>query len=147
VDPTIEDVYAKLLRAQRHIKTVRAGLRAFLGPDALVANMRDNDGSEELRAFERRHAEREVPIAVRIVAGEVIHQVRSALDHLVTVLIVANNGTRHYKAGFPIEREDPAKTGYQKRFDNMISGMSDWSKGTHRPRTAVSAEEDGPTRP
>lgn len=63
------------------------------------------------------------PLELPIVAGEVCHQLRSCLDHLVWQLVVANTGKppAGTKSGFPIFLTNE---GYLKRSPSMIDGVS-----------------------
>ena len=65
-----------------------------------------------------------VPVGITLIAGEVVHQLRSALDHLVWQLVVANTGQPPpgTKSGFPIFKE---AAGYASpRAQAMIAGVS-----------------------
>jgi len=80
----------------------------------------------------------EFSLELPIVAGEVCHQLRSCLDHLVWQLVVANTGSppSGTKSGFPIFLHEE---GYSKRGLHMIVGVSDeaaWRVKTAQPFNA-----------
>ena len=121
----LEGVWAKVERASEHIDTLRLELRTFLGPDALVANLRDNDGSESTAAFAKEHEERVVPVRLRILAGESIHQVRSSLDHLLCVLVRDNGKEPTKRNQFPILDVKPHDTDTRRAWRLQVAGLSD----------------------
>lgn len=80
----------------------------------------------------------EFSLELPIVAGEVCHQLRSCLDHLVWQLVIAKTGTlpSGTKSGFPIFLHEE---GYSKRGLAMIVGVSDeaaWRIKTVQPFNA-----------
>lgn len=64
-----------------------------------------------------------IPTDLPLIAGEAAHQLRSALDHLVWQLVVANTGAvpTGTKSGFPIFKNEK---GYDERAPPMIMGVS-----------------------
>ena len=60
-----------------------------------------------------------IPPGFPLIAGEAAHQLRSALDHLVWQLVIANTGATPTgtKSGFPIFKNEK---GYDKRAPSMI---------------------------
>jgi hypothetical protein len=115
--------YAKLARAQEHIEAVQRDVNAFLGGYPSPTSLPIKDESEELRDFARRFAGREVPISIRIVAGEAIHQLRSVLDHVAYQLVSLSNPPGD-KSGFPIYTEAPKNAREWKLFDRAIDGAN-----------------------
>lgn len=72
-----------------------------------------------------------IPIDLPLIAGEAAHQLRSALDHLVWQLVVANTGAPPggNRSGFPIFK---TQAGYEQRAPSMIAGVSDAAAGRIR---------------
>ncbi len=82
-----------------------------------------------------------IPVLLPLVAGEAAHQLRSALDHLVWQLVVANTGEppRGTRSGFPIFKTEE---GYDARAASMIAGVSDGAARRIRAAQPFLAGED-----
>jgi hypothetical protein len=67
------------------------------------------------------------PIQWSVLIGEVVHNLRSALDHLAWQLVKANGDTPNRDTGFPIFTQDPFADGTDertlRRWERMTKGM------------------------
>jgi hypothetical protein len=93
-------VSIKLNRAYKHILDLDIQVRDFLEGRPYVARP-EHDAKSRKRTFyfQERH-----PVTTDIVAtfGDAVHNLRSALDHLVWQLVEANGGKPNSKTEFPI---------------------------------------------
>jgi hypothetical protein len=117
----------KIRRARQHITELGDAVRAYAGSAPFRFRIEHDRPTNELVI----HAEAvpdfaPVPIGVVLIAGEVAHQLRSALDHLVWQLVIANTGQPPPEPAtriqFPIFKTD---AGYNERAPTMIAGVSD----------------------
>ena len=81
VQALFSDLVAKLKWADEHIRQLEACINAFLD-DAPHRTIVDDDvrAAESFKAF---HDSRVVPVPIKILAGETVYQLRSALDHMI----------------------------------------------------------------
>ncbi|MBI1321447.1 MAG: hypothetical protein GC168_21195 [Candidatus Hydrogenedens sp.] len=119
----IENIEAKLARANEHMDEISA-MSANL-----VKTARDNFSfrGAAIRHQERYHIYVEdlgypPPIKIGILTGEAVHQMRSALDHLVWAVIYTNTKERpSTRCSFPL-CENP-KTFRENFYGNLLQGM------------------------
>jgi hypothetical protein len=116
----------KIDRARFHIDEMKESIRVFIdrSPFKVQAEIHGEPPSEEAVFVAEANPEFEgVPLGITLIAGEVVHQLRSALDHLVWQLVVVNTGQapQGTKSGFPIFRD---AAGYAQRAQAMIVGVS-----------------------
>jgi hypothetical protein len=80
----LESARLKIDRVAVHLNDVRNILRNYLGsePNAITVHP---DGSKDLNFI------RDIPTSIPIIAGEIIYQLRSALDHLTFDLVKLNS--------------------------------------------------------
>lgn len=117
---------AKIQRAEESIRNLDGEITAFLHrepPPYKIVGQHQKEGLEyAFVAF----GDPEVPLRFAVLAGEIIHHLRSSLDHLVYALIIQNGGTPTKNNQFPIcattEKFDQACT------SGMINGVSPSAK-------------------
>jgi hypothetical protein len=97
VRPSID---AKLNRAFGHMDQLEAEALAFsrTRPVILELDAPDDNGFH----LARLRVVREPPIELGVTAGEIVHQLRSSLDHLMTELVLRHTGSRGDTPLFPI---------------------------------------------
>jgi hypothetical protein len=98
---------------------------SFVGPASppYVARQEHDTETGIVRVIvETTRAETEPPVTLALRAGEITHHLRSALDHVVHQLFVANGLGVTKKTGFPIFS---SRKGYEKRAPLMIGGVPD----------------------
>lgn len=115
----------KLDRAYEHVEALNREIGAFLRRKPY----------EPLDKFDREADEYIVWMRVRdtppvrwsIIIGEMVHNLRSALDHLAWQLVKANEGNPTRDTGFPIFTQDPfaenANERTLERWEAMTAGM------------------------
>ena len=121
---TLDGCRAKVDRARLHIAELAESVRTFTDRAPYRVRGEVNETTNEVVFIAEADPEfASVPIDLPLIAGEVAHQLRSALDHLVWQLVVANTGQppEGTKSGFPIFQN---AAGYAARAPAMIAGVS-----------------------
>jgi hypothetical protein len=118
---------AKIQRARLHIAELGESVRAFADHAPYkITGEHDQATNEFVFRAEAVPDFAPVPIDLILIAGEVAHQLRSALDHLVWQLVIANTGLPPPRPAtriqFPIFKTE---AGYNERAPSMIVGVSD----------------------
>ena len=106
----LEGVREKLIRADEHLHEFRVAVARHLAfnPISVVREFEDHIPEKSGRAglTWRARVKVEPPFSLSMIAGDVIHNLRSALDHLAQQLVIANGGTpqneRSPRTQFPI---------------------------------------------
>src|SRR5215204_3286604 len=119
--------WLKIERANEHINSLRSDVQRFVTSSPLkVRQSYDTNRGELVLPFAEVP---ELPPRLSILVGEVLYQVRSALDHMIWQLIVAEGHTPPPKSGFPIFSQED---GYKARRQSMIKGVSDTAEARIR---------------
>jgi len=89
----------KIKRADKHIEDLSAEIAVFLkrNPQTVVGNFDEQSGHYVLTATGKSDVD-----DFAISAGEIIHHLRSSLDHLPRKLVVANRQTPRKQTAFPL---------------------------------------------
>lgn len=111
---------AKLERVNETIHVIRGEVESYLAEDSIrLTNVHNNGGKEYAFVATELVAP---PVRLAVLAGEVVHHLRSTLDHLVCALVTKSGGAVTRKHQFPMS-DTAAK--YQKACnDGMIKGVS-----------------------
>jgi hypothetical protein len=113
---------AKVERAYETLGCLDVEITEFLrqGPGSLVF-----DGDVTAFANESKaHSNRRVPTRFSILAGEVVHHLRSCLDYIVWELVTSRSDAQHSAAlEFPIFHRKPVDKSSQARFDRKLTGV------------------------
>lgn len=96
---TLEAVDAKIDRARGEMRSLKSDIAAFCEERARLI-LREADGECEHWVY--RGGSPKAPIGWSVRAGEFAYNLRSALDHLVWQLVIANNGCPERHNEFPI---------------------------------------------
>jgi hypothetical protein len=116
-------VYAKLARADETIAHLKSLVRSFLSPASEVLI-----GKQDIETFEERwqkHGEREVDPAISVVAGEIVHHLRSSLDHIAWSLSSPEYRLRHETAiAFPVFTAEPKSAKEIASYDRKVGGIT-----------------------
>lgn len=91
---------AKLARAEEHLDALSADIKSTLEADAYTFRTEFDEADQSTVAFLKEPQQLPVEWGVRL--GDVIHNTRSALDHLVHQLVLLDSGTPHDAHQFPI---------------------------------------------
>jgi hypothetical protein len=96
----IDDVRTKLSRAEKLNEELITEIGRFIGGDPYKVDTRRDQDSKRL-IYYIAHATA-VPAEVALVAGDLLHNLRSALDHLAWHLVIANGQKPARQTYFPI---------------------------------------------
>ena len=119
----LESANLKLIRAEKHIDTMRGIIMDFLSDEPSMVT-KHPDGSDEFKFIERP------PNDISILAGEAIHQIRSALDHLAFQLVKLNRtgialpADWEERCAFPLWIGLPKKTTTFNCFGRTLPGIT-----------------------
>jgi len=125
----------KLERAKKHLHDLDGMWRWFRETNPYrFALEKDPDTGEEWRVVTRADP---IPLCIPILAGDCVHNLRSALDQLIRQLIVANGRKPHNKSEFPIGHSEadyrakkPGKTkGISQEAADFLDGLEPYKGG------------------
>jgi hypothetical protein len=118
-------IQLKIGRADRHIGELETVLRAFIDSNPyLMGTKRDPETGRLIYYVVKAEP---IPVELALIAGDVLQNLRSALDYLVCALVRANGQSDKISA-FPISDEEPVSKEQKARFDAKIEGMRDEAK-------------------
>ena len=118
--------HSKLQRAQENIQNLRSEISAFFSqepkPYRIVREFRNEGRRYAFVAF----SDCPVPPRFAVLAGEIVHHLRSSLDHLLCALVIKNGGSPTRRHQFPIYTS-------KKQFDDacargILDGITDSAK-------------------
>ena len=126
--PSLDGPYAKLDRAREHLDTLRRELDRAEAVNAYRAVEEFN--SEERRHIWRLKVDSTVVERLSVVAGDVVHNLRSSLDHLVWQLILKAGRQPTKTAEFPIylSKSPPPRECFDKAGRRKIHDVPDEAK-------------------
>lgn len=93
---------AKIQRAEESIHNLRREIAEFLESDPPPFNIVKQHQNGGLEYAFLAVGSPEVPLRFAMLAGEIIHHLRSSLDHLIHALVIQNGGTPTRKHQFPV---------------------------------------------
>jgi hypothetical protein len=101
--PSLEPVNLKVERAKEHFEQLQSAVEAFrtTDPYGAVRYMNPKRTEEVVRA----RISKQPPPQLAIIIGDLLHNLRSALDHLVCQLVMANGKGSCSDTQFPICKE------------------------------------------
>lgn len=102
---SLEGSRLKVKRAEHHILDLKEGIEAFLQSDPYEIVIKDNPEADRR---EHRVIRADSPaVDLSLFVGDAVHSLRSALDHLVWQLVIANGGEPNdLKTEFPVWRSE-----------------------------------------
>lgn len=122
-DKRIELIREKVERAKKHLSDFEAARDRFFNPQPYVIE-REHDSQTGDDVFKVNNI-RTPPVDLALIAGDAIHNLRSALDHLAYQLVLVAGKKTSPRTGYPIfataERYESEKAG-------KVEGMSDAAK-------------------
>jgi hypothetical protein len=131
VSQPLDGVMLKIQRADEHIRNLNAEVAALINGDTYrLVSEPDTDAREcVLRVLGP-----EPPGRLAVIAGEIVHQLRSILDHLVWQLVIANGGEPSRKHQFPIhDRPQEFRTACERGVIKGISASARSMIEAHQP--------------
>ena len=119
-DERLALVRVKIERAKQHIRELNAEVKSFFDTHPYVIGTKRNPQTRQLIYYVT--SVRETPITLAAIAGDVLQNLRSALDHLAYQLVlVGTSGVGSaYHVSFPIA-DDAAK--YKSESIRKVKGM------------------------
>ena len=127
VDDPLLGARLKVERALQHLDSLREQTRTFTESDPYRTVIEaDPETGDQVVRIRFTHAERRIPRRLGLVAGDAIHNLRSALDHLTWQLAVLGTGPGR-RTQFPLF-DDPNE--YRRNEAQLLEGIA---KG-HRAR-------------
>lgn len=115
---------AKIARADENIKQLEGEIKAFLDTHPYGLDW-THDAQRKTVAWTAK-APPEHPLRWSVIAGEVVHELRSALDHLAWQLVIANGETPDKRTEFPVfEKRGTYRTEGVKRLRGMSRAARD----------------------
>lgn len=118
----IEGIAEKLSRAKEDIANLRTDIATFF-EEGDFAELPEHDRELLLKAIEY-HKNRVIPPRFAVLAGEIIHHLRSCFDHIVWHFSVGATDKDKW-IEFPVFDEQPRKTKDIERFDRKIEKIKD----------------------
>jgi hypothetical protein len=118
---------AKLERAKRHYAELEAALKSFFSTNPYKISTRRNDAGKLVYYLSDVA---DVPVELSLITGDVIQNLRSALDHLAYDLWVkeASGRGRDDKIYFPIDKDEAS---YNTRSARTRAAMMTCGASTH----------------
>jgi hypothetical protein len=101
--PVLDGIRAKLKRAEEHLDVLEAEMGNYLGGDIYIL-VRDEKPD---RTIFHLWIKAEPPLRFSILLGDCCHNLRSALDHIVWQMVLANKQTPDENTAFPIWDKPP----------------------------------------
>jgi hypothetical protein len=128
-DERLALIRVKVDRARKHISDLQAGIRIFMDSDPYVVGTKpDPQIADSIKYYILRV--RRTPNSILLISGDILFNLRAALDHLAWQLAVANGESPTRHTCFPIF-DDVAR--YKTMDTRKLKGMS------HAALDAISA--------
>lgn len=122
--PNFAGIFEKLKRTNEHIHNLQAEINAFFqaGKYPIIPED-DKDALLEAIAY---HKQRVIPLRFSVLAGEIIHHLRSCLDHVAWQFSSETYRRDHErKIEFPVFEVRPSDKDSTKRYKGKIKGITD----------------------
>jgi hypothetical protein len=114
--------WGKRDRAVTNYEELVVAMKAFLESGALAVIVEEN---EETKKHAARVSRAEpIPPEIRLIAGDLIHNLRASLDHLVWQLVIASDEEPNERTAFPVWR---SQAKFEAGFPGNAQGISDKS--------------------
>ena len=114
-------VLLKLQWANKRFRELDRLIRDFASNAQPVVIERDGKTGELLYLLARDPV---ISPAIPLLAGDLMQNLRTALDYLAYALVIANGGKPYSGTYFPISKNAPGSEGYDDAFAGKVRGMS-----------------------
>lgn len=116
-------IKAKIKRANEHVRNLASEIQSWNTPDRYAFGPDDDPktGDEVFRIYGN---DLTPPPIISVIAGEIIHDLRSALDHLAWQLVDAHSGKLGRRIQFLVFDEPHTIQEYEAKVKRMINGAS-----------------------
>lgn len=98
----LDGCLAKIERAKEHHESLKTYVAEFLKSANECLKQSSYHSDDGLKVILRATCPLEPDLKIAVIAGEIVHQLRSSLDHLLCALIKQNGNTRSKQSQFPI---------------------------------------------
>ena len=132
--PTLEAIDAKIERARSELRLLKTDIAAFCEERARLI-VREDCGEQERWVY--RGDTPKVPVQWSIRAGEFAYNLRSALDHLVWQLVLANGECPDRNTEFPIQAQ-VSQSNFKRDLRGVSQIVSDYIKSVQPYQVTVS---------
>lgn len=114
-------VREKVQRSEKHIAEVKTEIDRFRGanPYSLMVDVEAQPAKPTVHVLKADP----VPPIISIASGDAIHNLRSALDHIACVLVLANGNPITERTGFPIMDYPPSSAEEKRSCRRKVQGM------------------------
>lgn len=117
----LDGAYARLERAREHLANLEGQIASFRDDQSARFEIDLVPGTQKLRIGANRRAAAPPPI-FRILIGEIVYNLRAALDYLVYELAILDSGSSKSGTQFPIEQ---TAKGFADRRRRFLNGLTD----------------------
>lgn len=117
-DERLAAIRIKIERAKEHFRDLEVEVRSFLMTNPYIVGTKHDPQTRKLIYY--LLSIREPPLRMSTIAGDLIHNLRSALDHLAYNLVIVGGGTPSTQTYFPIF-DDAAR--YKTGCRGKVTGM------------------------
>lgn len=117
-DERLATIRIKIERAKEHIRQIETEVRSFLMTNPYIVRTKRDPQTRKLIYY--LVSVRDTPARMSAIAGDVLHNLRSALDHLAYHLVLVGGGTPSKQTYFPIS--DDAAT-YKTEQPGKVKGI------------------------
>ena len=115
-------VVAKFKRASEQFDELRSEMDAFFSADEPPHYSVGSFDVDAWEWVERFHVRREPPLRFGVLIGDCVHNLRSALDHLVWQVTILDGGSPNNATQFPIVGK--SEEAFEKAADRQIPGLN-----------------------
>lgn len=126
--------------ANEHIKKFPSVKHHFMESKPFNVGHKRRPGTNEI-VYYVTYAKR-IPSELALIAGDVLQNLRTALDHLVCALVHANGKEITNRHMFPISKKVPSPAKDEAEFEEKIDGMADEPKDLIRKMKTYMAGDD-----
>jgi hypothetical protein len=116
----LDTLLVKANRAHKHVSDLDKALNAFFDTDPYGGRREDDADARECRFYVSKMTD--IPLPISGIIGDVLQNLRSALDHLAHHLVIKNRQTPTRHTCFPIA--DDATNYLSAAFRRKVKGMS-----------------------
>jgi hypothetical protein len=120
----LDGVIAKLKRADSHYASLQDEIGAFLQRQPYTMRL-DVDCKRGRYGLYVNGVREPPPLALSVIVGDFIHNLRSALDHLAWQLVLFSGNAPGDRTQFPIFTSEPVGGRPLKAWSRMTAGMND----------------------
>lgn len=98
----LQGITAKIQRAEENIRNLNTEITAFLSRNPNLYDIRGEFENGGLEYVVKGYGKPDIPLRFSVLAGEIIHHLKSVFDHLICALIVEQGGTPTAASKFPV---------------------------------------------